>query len=93
MEMNTRIQVEHPVTEWVYGLDLIRQQIIVAAGGNIEILPHKPVGHAIEFRINAEDPEANFMPSPGKIQSLHFPGGFGVRVDSHIYYWYYNPPY
>lgn len=93
MEMNTRIQVEHPVTEWVYGLDLIRQQIIVAAGGDIEILPHKPVGHAIEFRINAEDPEMNFRPSPGKIQSLHFPGGFGVRVDSHIYSSYSIPPY
>ncbi|MBT8391038.1 MAG: acetyl-CoA carboxylase biotin carboxylase subunit [Ignavibacteria bacterium] len=93
MEMNTRIQVEHPVTELVYGVDLIRQQILVAAGGKIETKPKKPVGHAIEFRINAEDPYNNFRPSPGKISSLHFPGGFGVRVDSHIYQSYQIPPY
>ncbi len=92
MEMNTRIQVEHPVTEYVYGVDIVRQQILVAAGENIETLPGKPKGHSIEFRINAEDPEHNFRPSPGKIQSVHFPGGFGVRVDSHIYQSYSIPP-
>ena len=93
MEMNTRIQVEHPVTEWVYGVDLIRQQILVAAGEKIETLPKKPVGHSMEFRINAEDPAAGFRPSPGRIESLHFPGGYGVRVDSHIYQGYSIPPY
>lgn len=93
MEMNTRIQVEHPVTESVYNVDLVRQQILVAAGEKIESHPHKPVGHSIEFRINAEDPENGFRPSPGKIQSLHFPGGFGVRVDSHVYQSYSIPPY
>ncbi len=93
MEMNTRIQVEHPVTEWVYGLDLVRQQILVAAGEKVETLPQSPKGHAMEFRINAEDPAYNFRPSPGKIQSVHFPGGYGVRVDSHIYASYSIPPY
>lgn len=93
MEMNTRIQVEHPVTEMVYDVDLVRQQILVAAGGEVDTKPRKPRGHAIEFRINAEDPENNFRPSPGKITSLHFPGGFGVRVDSHIYQSYSIPPY
>jgi acetyl-CoA carboxylase biotin carboxylase subunit len=93
MEMNTRIQVEHPVTELVYGVDLIRQQILVAAGEKIESKPEKPRGHAVEFRINAEDPYHNFRPSPGRISSLHFPGGFGVRVDSHIYQSYAIPPY
>ena len=93
MEMNTRIQVEHPVSEYVYGVDLIRQQILVAAGEKIETLPKKPTGHSIEFRINAEDSEAGFRPSPGKIESLHFPGGFGVRVDSHIYHGYTIPPF
>ncbi len=93
MEMNTRIQVEHPVTEWVYGVDLVRQQILVAAGEKIETLPQKPNGHSIEFRINAEDPEFGFRPSPGKILSLHIPGGFGVRVDSHVYTSYTIPPY
>jgi acetyl-CoA carboxylase biotin carboxylase subunit len=93
MEMNTRIQVEHPVTELVCGVDLIRQQINAAAGDRIDILPRTPFGHAIEFRINAEDPDQNFRPSPGKIESLHFPGGFGVRIDSHIYNPYTIPPY
>ena len=93
MEMNTRIQVEHPVTELVYDIDLVRQQILVAAGEKIEDRPKKPHGHAIEFRINAEDPENNFRPSPGKITSLHFPGGFGIRLDSHIYQSYTIPPY
>jgi acetyl-CoA carboxylase biotin carboxylase subunit len=93
MEMNTRIQVEHPVTELVYDVDLIRQQILVAAGEKIDTLPRKPLGHSIEFRINAEDPANGFRPSPGKIESLHFPGGFGVRVDSHIYQGYSIPPF
>ena len=93
MEMNTRIQVEHPVTEMVYDVDLIRQQIIVAAKQKVETKPQKPSGHSIEFRINAEDPSKNFRPSPGKITSLHFPGGFGVRIDSHIYQSYSIPPY
>ncbi len=93
MEMNTRIQVEHPVTELVYDVDLIRQQILVAAGEKIETLPRKPLGHSIEFRINAEDPANGFRPSPGRIESLHFPGGFGVRVDSHIYHGYTIPPF
>ena len=93
MEMNTRIQVEHPVTEFVYNVDLIRQQILVAAGEKIETLPGKPKGHSIEFRINAEDPANGFRPSPGQIESLHYPGGFGVRIDSHIYQGYFIPPY
>ena len=85
MEMNTRIQVEHPVTEMAYDVDLIRQQIKVAAGEKVETKPQKLVGHSIEFRINAEDPSNDLRPSPGKITSLHYPGGFGVRIDSHIY--------
>jgi acetyl-CoA carboxylase biotin carboxylase subunit len=93
MEMNTRIQVEHPVTELVYGVDLIRQQILVAEGEKIDRLPREPFGHAIEFRINAEDPDQNFRPSPGKILSLNFPGGFGVRIDSTIYVSYTIPPF
>jgi acetyl-CoA carboxylase, biotin carboxylase subunit len=93
MEMNTRIQVEHPVSEMVYDVDLVRQQILVAAGEKVETLPRKPVGHSMEFRINAEDPEHNFRPSPGRIESLHFPGGFGVRIDSHIYQSYQVPPF
>jgi acetyl-CoA carboxylase, biotin carboxylase subunit len=93
IEMNTRIQVEHPVTEMVNDIDLIKQQIMAAAGERIEALPNKPTGHSIEFRINAEDHENNFRPTPGKITSLHFPGGFGVRVDSHIYQDYVIPPY
>ncbi len=93
MEMNTRIQVEHPVTELVYDVDLVRQQILIAAGEKIDTLPRKPLGHSIEFRINAEDPANGFRPSPGRIDSLHFPGGFGVRVDSHIYHGYSIPPF
>jgi acetyl-CoA carboxylase biotin carboxylase subunit len=93
MEMNTRIQVEHPVTEMVYDVDLIRQQILIAAGQKIETLPEKPRGHSFEFRINAEDPAHDFRPSPGTITSLHFPGGFGVRIDSNIYHSYSIPPY
>ena len=92
IEMNTRIQVEHPVTEMVRNFDLIKNQILVAAGKPIEDLPKEPIGHAIEFRINAEDPDHNFRPSPGRIEYLHFPGGFGVRIDSHIYNEYVIPP-
>jgi len=93
MEMNTRIQVEHPVTEMVYDVDLVRQQILMAAGQKIDTPPRPPSGHSIEFRINAEDPDHDFRPSPGKITSLNYPGGFGVRVDSHIYQSYSIPPY
>ena len=93
IEMNTRIQVEHPVTEMVRNFDLIKNQILIAAGKPIEDLPKEPTGNAIEFRINAEDPDNNFRPSPGRIEYLHFPGGFGVRIDSHIYNEYVIPPY
>jgi acetyl-CoA carboxylase biotin carboxylase subunit len=93
MEMNTRIQVEHPVTEMAYDVDLVRQQILVAGGNGVETKPQVPIGHCIEFRINAEDPYKDFRPSPGKITSLHYPGGFGVRIDSHIYQSYSIPPY
>ena len=95
MEMNTRIQVEHPVTEMVTGTDLVKQQILVAGGEKLDesSLNHTLSGHAIECRINAEDPEHNFRPSPGKIESLHFPGGPGIRVDSHVYAQYVIPPF
>ncbi|HET54583.1 MAG TPA: acetyl-CoA carboxylase biotin carboxylase subunit [Ignavibacteria bacterium] len=93
IEMNTRIQVEHPVTEMVRNLDLIKQQILVAGGEKIQELPREPTGHSIEFRINAEDPSNGFRPSPGRIEYLHFPGGFGIRIDSHIYNDYVIPPY
>ncbi len=93
MEMNTRIQVEHPVTEWVYGIDIVREQILVAAGEKLDIKTKQPEGHSIEFRINAEDPEYGFRPSPGKILSLHCPGGQGVRVDTHLYTSYSIPPF
>ncbi len=87
MEMNTRIQVEHPVTELVSGLDLIKEQIRVAAGEPLSVSQEDIVirGHAIECRINAENPSKNFMPCPGLITNVHFPGGNGVRVDTHIY--------
>lgn len=94
IEMNTRIQVEHPVTEMVTGVDIIKEQIRIAAGEPLsykqEEVPLK--GHAIECRINAEDPK-NFMPCPGKISLYHPPGGFGVRMDSHLYSGYTVPPY
>jgi len=93
MEMNTRIQVEHPVTEMVAGLDLIRAQIEVAAGEKLQKRKLKPRGHAIECRINAEDPANNFRPSPGRLTSFHVPGGYGVRVDTAAYVGYEIPPY
>ena len=92
MEMNTRIQVEHPVTEEVIDFDLIREQIDVAAGIEISGKDYYPKLHAIECRINAEDPENNFRPTPGVITNMHAPGGHGIRVDSHIYSGYRIPP-
>jgi len=94
MEMNTRLQVEHPVTELTMGVDLVREQIAIAAGERLTFdaaAPRAPRGHAIELRINAEDPES-FAPWPGKITALHLPGGLGVRVDTHIYDGYRVPP-
>jgi acetyl-CoA carboxylase, biotin carboxylase subunit len=93
MEMNTRIQVEHCVTEEVINFDLIKEQIKIAAGERISGKDYIPVMHAIECRINAEDPYNDFRPSPGKITVLHQPGGHGVRVDSHVYAGYVIPPY
>jgi acetyl-CoA carboxylase biotin carboxylase subunit len=93
MEMNTRIQVEHPVTEQVTNFDLIKEQIMVAAGEKISGKNYIPQGCAMECRINAEDPINGFRPSPGKITNLHFPGGPGVRIDSHIYSGYTIPPF
>jgi len=94
IEMNTRIQVEHPVTEMITGLDLIKEQINVAFGNKLSFNQEDVnyTGHAIECRINAEDPDNKFMPSPGKIEFLNFPGGNGVRVDSAIYQGYSIPP-
>lgn len=95
MEMNTRIQVEHPVTEMVTGLDLVAEQIRIAAGQSLRFSQEgvQLTGHAIECRINAEDPAHNFIPSSGVIEVLHLPGGPGVRIDSHIYQGYEIPPY
>ncbi len=93
MEMNTRIQVEHCVTEEVINFDLIKEQIKIAMGDKISGKNYEPVGHAIECRINAEDPYNDFRPSPGKITTLHTPGGHGVRIDSHVYAGYTIPPY
>jgi acetyl-CoA carboxylase biotin carboxylase subunit len=93
MEMNTRIQVEHCVTEEVTNFDLIKEQILIAAGHKISGKDYEPTMHAIECRINAEDPYNDFRPSPGKITVLHQPGGHGIRVDSHIYAGYVIPPY
>ena len=95
MEMNTRIQVEHPITEMITGIDLVKEQIKIAAG---EILKFKQrdivfKGHSIECRINAENPNKNFIPCPGKIIGLNLPGGNGVRIDSAIYDGYTIPPY
>ena len=93
IEMNTRIQVEHPVTEWVTGIDLVREQLLIAAGQKLSIQQSDVIirGHAIECRVNAEDPDS-FMPCPGLINHFHAPGGPGVRVDSHIYEGYRVPP-
>ncbi|WP_281541704.1 acetyl-CoA carboxylase biotin carboxylase subunit [Maribacter aestuarii] len=92
MEMNTRIQVEHPITEQVIDYDLIREQILVAAGVPISGKNYTPKLHSIECRINAEDPYNNFRPSPGKITTLHTPGGHGIRMDTHVYSGYSIPP-
>ena len=93
MEMNTRIQVEHCVTEEVINFDLIKEQIKIAMGESISGRDYEPQMHAIECRINAEDPYNDFRPSPGRITTLHTPGGHGVRVDSHVYAGYTIPPY
>jgi acetyl-CoA carboxylase biotin carboxylase subunit len=95
MEMNTRVQVEHPVTEAVTGVDIIKEQIRIAAGCPMRHPDQADIvqrGHAIEFRINAEDPANNFRPHPGLIELFSAPGGFGVRVDSHVYSGYRVPP-
>lgn len=95
MEMNTRIQVEHPVTEWITGIDLIKEQIRIASGKKLGITQEQVQirGHAIEVRINAEKPEENFRPCPGTVTGLHLPGGKGIRIDSAIYSGYTIPPY
>lgn len=95
MEMNTRIQVEHPITEWVTGIDLIKEQIRIADGKKLSYTQERVTiaGHAIEVRINAERPKENFLPCPGTITGLHLPGGKGVRIDSAIYSGYTIPPY
>jgi acetyl-CoA carboxylase biotin carboxylase subunit len=95
MEMNTRIQVEHPVTEEVYGVDLVKEQIKIAFGEKLskDFDDLRPLKHAIEFRINAEDPFNDFRPSPGKIELFYAPGGHGIRWDSHVYAGYSVPPY
>src|SRR5919112_3767438 len=94
MEMNTRIQVEHPVTEMITGVDLLKEQIRVAAGERLSVTELPPLrGHVIECRVNAEDPARNFQPSPGKVSVFHPPGGPGVRLDTHVYAGYTVPPY
>ena len=93
--MNTRIQVEHPVTEWVTGIDLVKEQIKIASGEPLTITQKDVhiMGHAIECRINAENPKKNFRPSPGIIKGAHFPGGNGIRVDTCVYNGCKIPPY
>lgn len=93
MEMNTRIQVEHTITEEVINYDLIKEQIKIAAGQKISGKNYEPVGHAIQCRINAEDPRNDFRPSPGRITEYHAPGGHGIRIDTHVYAGYTIPPY
>lgn len=92
--MNTRVQVEHPVTEMITGVDIVKQQLLIASGEKLSLRQDDIIfrGHSFECRINAEDP-VTFMPSPGKITAYHPPGGNGVRVDSHIYAGYTVPPY
>ncbi len=93
--MNARIQVEHPITEMVTGIDLLKEQIKIAAGERLKLTQDNVqlTGHAVECRINAEDPDNNFMPCPGRIEQVIFPGGPGVRVDSHVYPGYFISPY
>ncbi len=95
MEMNTRLQVEHGITEMISNIDIVREQINIAAGNKLSVKQDdvKLYGHAIECRINAEDPDRNFLPAPGEINGYITPGGFGVRVDSHVYSGYKIPPY
>ena len=95
MEMNTRVQVEHCVTEMISQIDIVREQILVASGKKLGYTQDDVLlrGHAIECRINAEDPDHDFMPCPGKIDGYFAPGGFGIRVDSHVYPGYSIPPY
>jgi len=95
IEMNTRIQVEHPVTEVTTGFDLVKEQILIAAGRHLSfpVGPVVPRGHAFEFRVNAENPSRNFLPSPGQITTFHPPGGPGIRLDTHVYTGYHVPPY
>ena len=95
MEMNTRIQVEHPVTEWVTGIDLVKEQIRIASGEKLSYTQEEVRldGHAIECRINAENPEKGFRPSPGTITDMYLPGGKGIRIDSAVYSGYCIPPY
>ena len=93
MEMNTRIQVEHTITEEVINFDLIKEQIKIAAGKKISGKDYFPQMHAIQCRINAEDPHKNFIPSPGKITNYHSPGGHGIRIDTHVYANYIIPPH
>jgi len=92
--MNTRIQVEHTVTEMITGVDLVREQLLIAMGEELTFKGREvtPRGHSIELRINAEDP-VTYAPAPGKITALHLPGGFGVRIDTHIYAQYVVPPF
>jgi acetyl-CoA carboxylase biotin carboxylase subunit len=94
IEMNTRVQVEHPVTEMVTGVDIVREQLLIAGGASLSLKQEdvKFTGHAFECRINAEDP-VSFLPSPGKVNLFHAPGGIGVRVDSHLYSGYTVPPH
>ena len=95
MEMNTRIQVEHPITEQVTGIDLVKNQLLIASGEKLQYKQEdiQIKGHAIECRINAENPALGFRPSPGVIKSLFIPGGIGVRIDSAVYQGYEIPPY
>jgi acetyl-CoA carboxylase biotin carboxylase subunit len=92
MEMNTRIQVEHTITEEVINFDLIKEQILLAGGAKISGKNYEPQAHAIQCRINAEDPFNNWMPSPGQITDYHEPGGHGLRIDTHVYAGYKIPP-